>query len=81
MRQGLGPIVGRVVTIIAGLLVVGLVLRLIMGILSPILPASLMQIVSAGWNMLFGMVGPALPAVMAVLILGAVVWVFVARRR
>ncbi|HEX3783104.1 MAG TPA: hypothetical protein VHX38_25840 [Pseudonocardiaceae bacterium] len=81
MKQGLGSIVGRIVAVIAGLLVLGIALKLIMGILSPILPVGLMQIVSGGWNALFGIVGPALPATTAVLILGALCWAFIGKRR
>lgn len=81
MKQGLGSIIGRIVAVVAGLLVLGIVLKLLMGILSPILPAGLMQIVSGGWNALFGIVSPALPAVAGVLILGALVWAFVGKRR
>jgi hypothetical protein len=81
MRQGIGPILGRVVAVIAGLLVVGIVLRLIMAILSPVLPAPFMQIVTAGWNTLFGIVSPALVPIIAIGILAAVCWVVIGRRR
>ncbi|MEC3980406.1 hypothetical protein [Amycolatopsis sp. H20-H5] len=81
MKHGLGSAVGRVAAVIGGLLLVGIVLRLILAILSPILPSGLMQIVTAGWNTLYGIVSPALPALAAVATLAALVWVLVGRRR
>lgn len=81
MRPGIGAVVGRVVAVIAGLLLVGLAMRLVMAMLSPILPPGFMQAVTGGWDLLFGMVGPALPAIMAAIILAAGVWVFIGRRR
>ena len=81
MRQGNGFILGRIVVVVAGLLVLGLFLRLIAGVLSPILPSPLWQAITTGWNMLFGMVDPALPAIGAVVILGGIIWVFLGRRR
>ena len=81
MRHGIGPVVGRMVAIVAGLLLAGLAMKLILAILSPTLPVGFMQVVTGGWNMLFGMVGPALPAIMAAIILGALCWVFIGRRR
>jgi hypothetical protein len=81
LRSGVGSILGRVVAVIAGLLLVGLAIKLILAILSPVLPVAFMQVVTGGWNMLFGMVGPALPAIMAAIILGALCWVFIGRRR
>ncbi|WP_329067779.1 hypothetical protein [Amycolatopsis sp. NBC_01480] len=81
MKQGSGSIIGRVVGIVAGLLVLGLFLRLIAGILTPVLPAALWQAISAGWDNLFGMVSPALPAIGAAVVLGGICWVVVGRRR
>jgi hypothetical protein len=66
--------------IIAGVLLMGIVLRLLMAILSPVLPPSLMAALTSGWNTLFGLVSPALPPIMAALILGAIVWAFLGRR-
>jgi len=80
MRGTLGPILGRVVAVIAGLLLVGLVLRIIVAVLSPVLPASLMRDLGAGWGLLYGIVAPAMPAVMAVFILAALGWVVFGRR-
>ncbi len=73
-------VLGRVLAIIAGLLLVGIVLRLIVAVLSPVLPGALMRDLSAGWNLLYGMVSPAMPAAMAVLILAAVCFVIIGRR-
>lgn len=82
MRQGIGSILGRILAIVAGLLIFGLFLRLIAAaVLSPILPSPLRQAISTGWDMLFGMVNPALPAIGAAVILGGLCWVVIGRRR
>jgi hypothetical protein len=73
-------LLGRVLLVIAGLFVVGIVLRLIVAVLEPVLPAILMRDLGAGWNFLYGIVAPAMPAVMAILILAAVAWVLTGRR-
>lgn len=77
----LGPIMGRVAAIIGGLLGVGIVLRLIVAILQPVLPSGLMQSINAGWGMLYAIVAPALPPIIAVGILGAVWWAIASRHR
>jgi hypothetical protein len=71
--MGRGP-VARAAVVVGGLLVFGIVLRLLTAILSPVLPASLMQSINAGWALLYGIVTPALPAIIAVAILSAIVW-------
>jgi hypothetical protein len=73
-------LLGRVLMVIAGLLAVGIVLRLIVAVLSPVLPASLMRDLGAGWNFLYSLIAPAMPAAMAILILAALAWVLVGRR-
>lgn len=70
----------RVGLVIGGLLLVGIILRLLSKILEPVLPGFLMQALSGGWGMLLGILSPALPAIAAVAILAAVCWVVVARR-
>jgi len=77
----LGPIMGRVAAIIGGLLAVGIVLRLIVAILQPVLPSGLMQSINAGWGMLYAIVAPALAPIIAVGILGAAWWVIASRHR
>jgi hypothetical protein len=81
MRQGIGPVLGRVLTIVAGLLLVGLLLKLVAAMLTPVLPAAMSQLLAAGWNLLFSLLGNALPAIAATAILGALLWVFVGRRK
>lgn len=66
--------------VIAGLLLIGIILRLIVAILQPVLPPGFMGALTAGWNMLFGIVAPAMPAIMAVAILAAICWVVLGRR-
>jgi hypothetical protein len=69
-----------VLTVIATLLLVGIVLRLIVAVLAPVLPAQFTHDLTSGWNMLYGMVSPAMAPIMAVLILGALCWVIIGRR-
>lgn len=80
MRHGMGSILGRVVGVIAGLLLVGIVLRLLLAVLQPVLPDIFMRALQGGWDMLLGILGPALSAICAVVILGALVWVVIGKR-
>ena len=80
MGGGARTLLGRVLMVIAGLLAVGIVLRLLVAVLSPVLPASLMRDLGAGWSFLYGIIAPAMPAAMAILILAAVAFVAVGRR-
>jgi hypothetical protein len=66
--------------IVAGLLFAGLVLKLIAAMLAPVLPGQLYQALSAGWNLLYGLLGPAIAPIMAVVILAALIWVVNGRR-
>lgn len=81
MRSGIGPIFGRIAAAVGVLLLVGVVLRLLLAILSPVLPPTLNRDLMAGWDMLYGFVAPAMPAVMAAVILGCLVWAIGGRRR
>lgn len=80
MRQGIGPALGRIVAVVGVLLVVGLVLRLVLAILSPVLPPTFNRDLMAGWDFLYSFVAPAMPPIMAAVILGLLVWVVVGRR-
>ncbi len=51
-----------------------------LAMLSPVLPPGFMAVLVAGWNMLYGIVSPAMASIMAVLILGAICWVIIGRR-
>lgn len=75
------PILSRTIAVIASLLLVGLVLRLIVGVLSPVLPAQFNHDLAGGWNLLYGMVEPAMAPIAAVAILLALVWVVTGLRR
>ena len=81
MRSGFGPVLGRMVAVVAGLLLVGIVLRLIVAVLQPVLPAQFAHDLASGWGMLYGIVSPAIAPIAAVGILLAVVWVISALRR
>lgn len=80
-RNGIGPIVGRIFGIVAGLLVAGLVLKLIAVMLAGVLPVQLYQALSAGWNLLYGLLGPAIAPITALVIIAALIWVVLGRRR
>lgn len=81
MRQGLNAALVRVVAVIAGLLLVGIILRLILAILEPVLPAQFTRDLMAGWNLLYSIVSPAMPPILAVGILCGLCWVIVGKRR
>lgn len=81
MRPNLGTLFGRVVAVIGGLLLAGIVLRLIVAVLQPVLPAKFAHDLAAGFNFLYAIVSPAIPAIGAVGILAALVWVIASRRR
>jgi hypothetical protein len=81
MRTDFGALVGRVLAVIGGLLVIGIVLRLLVAVLQPVLPPDLMQGLNAGWTMLLAIINPALGPIMAVLILAAICFVILGRRR
>jgi hypothetical protein len=74
MRNGFNSTLIRIAAVIAGLLFVGICLRLLLGILQPVLPGVLMLALQGGWDMLLSIVSPALPAIAAVGILAALVW-------
>ena len=80
MRHPLGPILGRVAAVIGVVMVIGIILRLLLAILTPILPGTTMQALTAGWGLFYGIVSPALPAVIAVGILLAISWIITMRK-
>ena len=80
MRPGLGAVLSRIVAIIAGLVVLGVVLKLLAAVLQPVLPGWLFDSLNAGWGLLLGVIGPALAPLAAIGIVGALVWVFMSRR-
>lgn len=81
MRNGIGAAVGRVLGVVAGLLVFGLGLKLLAALLSPVLPPELLHILSGGWDLLFSLVGGAWPAIGAIFILAVLGLVVLGRRR
>jgi len=80
-NQSLGQILQRVAVVIGLILVVGIVLRLLVGILTPVVPGPLMHDLAAGWAMLYQIVSPAMPPIMAVALLAAIWWVVLGRWR
>lgn len=81
MKHGTGPVIGRLVAIVAGLVVAGLFLKLLAALLQPVLPPSMWQAVSGGFALLLSLLSPALIPIAAAIILGVLVWIFVGRRR
>jgi hypothetical protein len=81
VRLGIGAILGRVASLLAILVVFGVVSRLVLLILSPILPPPVMQVLTLGWNTLFNIVSPALGPIVALVILAALISIFVGRRK
>lgn len=79
MKHGAGS-VGRLVAIVAGLVVAGLFLKLLAAILQPVLPPILWQTVSGGFDLLLSLLSPALIPIAAAVILGVLVWA-IGRRR
>lgn len=81
MRHNFGPILGRVATVIALLLALGIAFRLLAAILTPVLPSPVANALSAGWGLFYSVVQPAIPAVVAVGVLCAIGWVVIGSRR
>lgn len=80
MRTGIGPMLGRIFGVIAGVMLLGIMLRLVTALLAPVLPAELMQMLDDGWQLLFGLVGGAWAPIAAVLIICALCWAILGRR-
>lgn len=80
-RGSFGPLLSRVLMVVGATLVAGLVLRLIAAMLSPVLPPLLVRDFGKGWDLLYRMVEPAMPAVMAVGIVCVLWWVITGRRQ
>lgn len=79
-RSALWPLLARITAVIAAVALVGIVLRLVGAILTPVLPPTLTQALGAGWQVLYNLVGPAVPAIMAMIILGSLIWIILGRR-
>lgn len=80
MRQGIGSVFFRIAAAVGVVLLVGIVLRLLLAVLSPVLPPGFNRELMAGWELLYSFVAPAMPPIMAAVILGVLIWVFAGRR-
>lgn len=80
MHRGLTSILGRFIAAIGIILLVGVVLRLIVGILEPVLPAGFMHDLSSGWGLLYSILSPALAPIYALLIVAGFIWVAIGKR-
>ncbi|MGW3959109.1 hypothetical protein ACWED2_04755 [Amycolatopsis sp. NPDC005003] len=67
--------------IVGGLLAFGIGLRLLVGILQPVLPGELMSDLAAGFDLFFSIVRPGLVPLIAVGALCAVGWIILGVRR
>ncbi|MEU4517367.1 hypothetical protein AB0F52_01460 [Amycolatopsis sp. NPDC024027] len=81
MRPVLVTIIWRCLGILAGLLLVGIVMRLTELVLRPVLPPVLMNALDQGWSMLISILSPALGPIAAVLILAGLCWAIASKRR
>lgn len=81
MRPDRLSLLVRVLTVIAGLLLAGIVLRLLVAVLEPVLPVFLMGGLAAGWSTLLTIVNPAMGPIMALAILAVICWIVVGRQR
>lgn len=71
---------GRVLALVAVVLLVGVVGRLVLAIIQATLPPQLAGGVGQGWSTLLGIIAPGLGATMALVIVVVVVWVVVGHR-
>jgi hypothetical protein len=74
-------VLGRTLGVLSGLLMAGIVIRLVDAVLRPVLPDFLMNGLDAGWATLIGILRPALGPIMAVLILAGLCWIVASRRQ
>jgi hypothetical protein len=74
-------LVGRMILVLGGLFALGIALRLLMAIYEPILGKGLMGGLGSGLQMIFDIVGPAVPAIAAVIIVGGLIWIIVGYSR
>ncbi|WP_284742815.1 hypothetical protein [Amycolatopsis sp. RTGN1] len=81
MRPVLVTIIGRCLGVLAGLLLLGIVMRLTELVLRPVLPPWLMNALDQGWSTLISILSPALGPIAAILILAGLGWVIASRRR
>lgn len=81
MRHSLGPMLGRVAGLIGGLLAIGIILRLFVAILEPVLPGQFMRDVLGGWELFYSILSRAMSPIIAVAILCALGWVILGGRR
>lgn len=80
MRYGPTSILTRLAAIIAILVVLGLALRLLAELFAAVLPPTVLQALGAGWQRIYIFAAPAVPAIVAVIIISSLIWLFVGRR-
>lgn len=81
MRNGgTGGLVGRVVSLLGGIVFVVLLVRVLNAILRPILPAGVIGFLGSGVQTLYGYLNPAVPGIAALAVLAAVWWLVMGRR-
>lgn len=80
MRHSSWGLAARVLAVVAVLALTGIVLRLIGGILAPLMPQQGWQILTTGWDTLYSLVGPAIGPIGAIAILALLAWIILGRR-
>lgn len=80
MRPDLLAMLGRVLAIVGVVLLIGVVGRLVLAVIQATLPPQLAAGIGQGWSTLIGIITPALGAIMGLVIVVVVVWIFLGRR-
>ena len=74
-------LVGRLFLFLGCLLLLGIVIRLVMAVFAPVILEAMQQGLVAGWEQLSGIMGPAIPAIAALVILAGFVWIIIGYSR
>jgi hypothetical protein len=81
MQLGTLSILGRVLTVLGGLVLLGVVIRLAVAVLEATLPPVLMNGLTAGFTTLLGILNPALGSLMALFIVVGLCYIAMGWRR
>ncbi|GAA2736061.1 hypothetical protein [Actinocorallia aurantiaca] len=81
MRGSSSGLLTRTITAIAGLVLVGIVIKLVGSILTPLLPPVFLAALTDSWAYLYALVSPAIGPLGAATILALLIWILVSGRR
>jgi hypothetical protein len=70
----------KVIGIVAFLVGVGLLVKIIAAILTPILPPTFTATIAAGWGNLYSLVGPSIAPIAALAIVALIAFTFIGKR-